>query len=147
MNYYYTIFTVINYTTKFNNFYKENYQLMDKKYKRMINVMLLREEAAKKKKTRGKKTPKSKVKSSDPWFVYILVCRDGTFYTGITKDLDRRLKMHNDGKASRYTRTRGPVRLVYHEKHKNRAQALVRECAIKGFPRKKKQKLIDGTNN
>ena len=46
------------------------------------------------------------------WFVYILRCRDGTFYTGITKDVVRRCRQHNEGTASRYTRSRRPVRLV-----------------------------------
>ncbi len=49
------------------------------------------------------------------WFVYILSCADGTLYCGITTDLARRRKQHNDGKASRYTRSRRPVRLMYQE--------------------------------
>lgn len=80
----------------------------------------------------------------EPWFLYILCCRDGTFYTGVAKDLARRFKMHNDGKASRFTRTRRPVELLYQEKCANRTAALIRECAVKALPRKKKEELISG---
>ena len=104
--------------------------IMNKKYKRMIKIMLKRENSSKKRK------PKEK------WFLYILKCSDGSFYTGITKDMERRLKMHNDGKASKYTRTRGPVELVYRENCKTHARALARECEIKTFSRIQKQELI-----
>ena len=80
--------------------------------------------------------------SSVDWFVYILKCQDGSLYTGITNDLERRLKMHNNGKASRYTRIRRPVVLLYHETCASRTQALVRECAVKALPRVKKEELI-----
>ncbi|HEY7426495.1 MAG TPA: GIY-YIG nuclease family protein [Gemmataceae bacterium] len=49
------------------------------------------------------------------WFVYVLSSADGTLYCGITTDVARRCKQHNDGKASRYTRSRHPVRVVYRE--------------------------------
>ncbi len=84
----------------------------------------------------------AKVRDPDSWELYILKCRDGSFYTGITTDLERRFKMHQDGKASRYTRTRRPVEVLYHEKCGSRTQALVRECAVKEFSRKKKEELI-----
>ena len=74
--------------------------------------------------------------------MYILQCCDGTFYTGITTDLERRLKMHQAGKASRYTRTRRPVEMLYQEKCGDRTTALVRECEVKEWPRAKKEKLI-----
>jgi putative endonuclease len=77
-----------------------------------------------------------------PWFLYILRCRNNTFYTGVTKDLERRLKMHNDGKASRYTRARRPVKMIYQEHCAGHAQALVRECQVKELSRKEKEKLI-----
>ena len=54
-------------------------------------------------------------RAAEIWFVYILRCVDGTLYTGITKDLARRCQQHNDGAASRYTRSRRPVKLVYQE--------------------------------
>ncbi len=86
---------------------------------------------------------KSKRKKSgrEPWFLYILECNGGTFYTGVTKDLERRLKMHNSGKASRYTRVHLPVKLLYHEICKNRTEALIRECAVKALPKSKKAEL------
>jgi len=85
-----------------------------------------------------------KVKDRGDWELYILKCCDGSFYTGITTDLERRLKMHQNGKASRYTRTRRPVEILYHEKCGSRTQALVRECAVKELSRKKKEELTLG---
>ena len=84
----------------------------------------------------------SPLPKSDQWFLYILKCKGGSLYTGVTKDLNRRFKMHKAGKASRYTRTRRPVKLLYQEMCGSRTQALVRECAVKAFPRKKKLSLI-----
>jgi putative endonuclease len=84
------------------------------------------------------------VKEPDDWELYILKCSDGSFYTGVTKDIERRLKMHQDGKASKYTRARRPVELLYHEYCGSRTQALVRECAVKELPRKKKEELVLG---
>ena len=78
------------------------------------------------------------------WFVYILSCADGSLYTGITNDLARRLKMHGAGRASRYTRSRLPVKLVYRERRADRSQALVRECAVKDLERSQKLDLIAG---
>jgi len=78
----------------------------------------------------------------DPWFVYILRCADGSWYTGITNDLQRRCRQHNDGKASRYTRCRRPTRLVYHEIVAGRSQALRREAAIKALSRQQKERLM-----
>jgi predicted GIY-YIG superfamily endonuclease len=76
------------------------------------------------------------------WVVYILRCGDGTFYTGITKDVGRRCRQHNDGKASRYTRSRRPTRLVYQEPQSDQAAALRREAAIKALSRREKAMLI-----
>lgn len=78
------------------------------------------------------------------WFVYILCCRDGTLYTGITTDLSRRLRQHNLGKASRYTRTRLPVELRYQEPQPDRSHALRREMAIKALSHAQKLRLIQG---
>ncbi len=78
----------------------------------------------------------------EPWFLYILRCENDAFYTGVTKDLKRRLKMHNNGRASRYTRARRPVRMVYHEDCAGHAQALVRECKVKALSRKEKEQLV-----
>lgn len=93
---------------------------------------------------RKRKASKRGVKNREKWFLYILKCSDGTFYTGITNDPDRRLKMHQAGKASRYTRTRRPVEVLYQEKCGNRSRALIRECEVKEWPRKKKNSLVTG---
>lgn len=80
----------------------------------------------------------------DSWLLYIVECRDGSLYTGITNDLERRLKQHNDGEASRYTRSRRPVVLRYREPCADRSTALVRELAIKLLSRSEKEALING---
>ncbi len=82
--------------------------------------------------------------TSDPWFVYIVRCADDSLYTGITKDVNRRFEQHNAGTASRYTRSRLPVVLEYHEVQKNQSEALKRELAIKALTRKEKELLIEG---
>ena len=80
-----------------------------------------------------------------PWFVYILRCRDGTLYTGITTDLGRRIEEHNAGKApgARYTRSRRPVALAYVEEAASRAAACRRETAIKRCDRLDKLALCE----
>ena len=77
------------------------------------------------------------------WVVYIVQCVDGTFYTGITNSLERRLKQHNAGTASRYTRYRLPVTLIYQEVQPTKSTALKRELEIKKLSRKAKQRLIN----
>jgi UV DNA damage endonuclease len=76
------------------------------------------------------------------WFVYLLRCASGSLYTGITNDLPRRLKQHNAGTASRYTRSRLPVTLVYQEPQASHSHALKRELAIKGLSRQEKESMI-----
>ena len=76
------------------------------------------------------------------WYVYILHCADDTLYTGITNHLDRRLKAHNAGTASRYTRVRRPVEMVYYEEAETKGDALRRELQIKALSRSNKMKLI-----
>ena len=78
----------------------------------------------------------------EEWRVYILKCRDNTLYTGICKNLTRRISQHRAGTASRYTRGRGPVTLVYSERAKDRSSALRRESEIKRMPRLAKTKLL-----
>ena len=80
--------------------------------------------------------------SGDGWFVYILQCADGSFYTGITTNLNRRYKQHNAGTASRCTRSRRPTCLVYQEAHASRSQASKREAAIKALSRRQKESMI-----
>ncbi len=77
-----------------------------------------------------------------PWFVYILECRDGSFYTGVTNNLERRQHQHNEGTASRYTRSRRPVTLRYQELCGSRSQALIRECSLRLLSRKEKEDLV-----
>jgi putative endonuclease len=74
--------------------------------------------------------------------VYLLRCRDGSLYTGITNDLARRLAAHRAGKGSAYTRSRRPLRLAYRETAPDRGAALRREAAIKRLPRTQKLALI-----
>lgn len=81
-------------------------------------------------------------KSKSSWWVYLLRCRDGTLYAGITTDPERRLKQHNAGTASKYTRARRPVAMVYRERAKSHGAALRRELAIKKLPRAAKDALI-----
>lgn len=76
------------------------------------------------------------------WHVYILQCADGTLYTGITNDLDRRLKAHNAGTASKYTRVRRPVTMVYQENADTKGDALRRELQIKSMSRQQKMALF-----
>lgn len=81
--------------------------------------------------------------SSDcKWFVYILECGDKSLYTGITNDIEKRLKAHNSGKGAKFTKYRCPVVLRYYEKVKDKSSALKREIAIKKLTRQKKLNLI-----
>ena len=76
------------------------------------------------------------------WVIYMLRCRDGSLYTGITNDLTKRLAAHRAGTGARYTRGRLPVRLVYREARATRGSALRREAAIKRLPRAAKLALV-----
>ena len=78
------------------------------------------------------------------WHTYIIECKDGTLYTGITNNLKRRIQAHNSGNGCRYTKFRFPVQLVYSEELPGKVEALKREAYIKGLPRKKKLELKDG---
>ena len=80
-------------------------------------------------------------------FVYMVECADKTLYTGWTTDVDRRLKAHNAGRGAKYTRERGPVRLVYVEEMPNRRAAMKRELEIKRMRRAEKLALIAETAN
>lgn len=79
----------------------------------------------------------------DKAYVYIVKCSDGTLYTGWTRDVASRIKVHNSGNGAKYTRSRGPVMLVYWEELADKSEALVREAAIKKMTRKQKLLLID----
>lgn len=76
------------------------------------------------------------------WYVYIVRCSDGTYYTGITTDVNRRLNEHNSGKGAKYTRSRVPVEIEEFKKFSSRSDATKEECRIKKLARIKKERLI-----
>ena len=77
------------------------------------------------------------------WSVYIVRCVDGSYYTGVAKDVERRLGQHNAGKGAAYTRSRRPVDLRFREDGFTRSQALVREAQIKSWDRPQKEKFLE----
>ena len=77
------------------------------------------------------------------WKLYILRCGDGTLYTGITTDVEKRLEAHRTGKGAKYTRGRGPLELVYREECGDHSTALKRELEIKKLSREEKEKMIE----
>ena len=80
---------------------------------------------------------------ANTWKLYILRCGDGTLYTGITTDVEKRLEAHRSGKGAKYTRGRGPLELVYSEECGDHSSALKRELEIKRLTREEKEKLIE----
>jgi putative endonuclease len=76
----------------------------------------------------------------DPWFVYVLLCGDGSLYTGIAKDVDARLRQHQAGKGAKYTRGRGPLRLCAKKKCSTKGDALRLELAVKALSKKDKMR-------
>jgi putative endonuclease len=106
---------------------------MKTKYRRMLRGMKVQEE----------QSPLEPAPAA-VWSLYILECADGSFYTGVTIDLDRRLRQHQEGTASRYTRIRRPVALVHREECGSRSLALSRECAVKSLSRSRKEELVRG---
>ncbi len=72
------------------------------------------------------------------YHLYILLCSDHSLYTGITKDIENRLKVHISGKGSKYVKSRAPFRLVYQERLNSKSSALKRELEIKSWSREKK---------
>ena len=76
------------------------------------------------------------------YFVYILRCGDDTLYTGSTDNIERRLAAHQSGKGAKYTRSRGPLTLVYQEELPDKSAALKREAAIKKLTRPQKLQLL-----
>jgi putative endonuclease len=86
------------------------------------------------------------VQSMSQWFVYMVRCSDGTYYTGVTTDLTRRVAEHNGmgglHKGAKYTKTRRPVELVYSEPGESRSSVQKREAVVRHYSRVEKQKLI-----
>ncbi|HEX9751276.1 MAG TPA: GIY-YIG nuclease family protein [candidate division Zixibacteria bacterium] len=81
---------------------------------------------------------------SKPWFVYLVRCRDGSIYAGITDDIEARITKHNSGKGAKYTAQRRPVTLLFSERHPDQGSARRREIQLKGWTRAKKEELITG---
>ncbi len=75
-------------------------------------------------------------------YTYIVQCSDGTFYTGWTNDLEKRIKDHNAGKGAKYTKARRPVVLVYYEEFATKEEAMRREWAVKHMERREKEAII-----
>ena len=76
------------------------------------------------------------------YYVYILRCKDGSYYTGHAKDVEKRFEMHKKGRGARYTRMHEPEKLVYSEQFENRGEAMKRERKIKTLSHNRKQQLI-----
>jgi putative endonuclease len=76
------------------------------------------------------------------YFTYILLCSDGSYYTGSTNDIKKRFKDHLSGKGARYTKSHKPKKIVYREEFATKSEALKREAEIKKWPRKKKERLV-----
>ncbi|MDP8253253.1 MAG: GIY-YIG nuclease family protein [Candidatus Kaelpia aquatica] len=83
-----------------------------------------------------------KIKRSGSFYVYILECSDGTFYTGYTKNIEARIGLHSSGKGAKYTRDRRPVKLAWVKEYKYFKRAFMRELEIKRMSRKKKEELV-----
>ena len=92
----------------------------------------------------NKNSKNNKNNSGGGWFVYVVRCADDTLYTGITTDIARRIGEHNAGRpiGARYTDTRRPVKLVYHECRANRAAAARREFELRNLSKPDKEKLV-----
>lgn len=75
-------------------------------------------------------------------FFYVLECKDGSLYAGYTNNLEKRLKLHNEGKAAKYTRGRGPVKLVYSQQFNDKSETLKAEYQFKKWTRKKKEEYL-----
>ena len=76
------------------------------------------------------------------FYVYILRCHDGTYYTGYTNDLEKRIATHNNDKGAKYVRGKGPLKLVYAKEYRYKRNALKEEARIKTLSRDKKNELI-----
>jgi putative endonuclease len=75
-------------------------------------------------------------------YFYVLTCKDGTLYGGYTNNLERRIRLHNEGKGAKYTRGRGPVSLTYYQSFEHKGDALKAEYQFKQLPRKKKEEFL-----
>lgn len=80
------------------------------------------------------------------FWVYVVECKDGTYYTGYTPDIESRLKLHNEGRGAKYTRDRRPVKLVWCKEYRYFKKAFLEEKRIKELTREQKEKLVNGKN-
>ncbi len=87
-----------------------------------------------------------KIKRSGRFYTYIVQCADGTYYTGYTPDLARRIELHNNGKGAKYTRARLPVKLVWSKEYRYFKKAFLEEKRIKTLRRRQKEKMVKGYN-
>lgn len=76
------------------------------------------------------------------WYVYLVECADGSFYTGISNNVEKRIVKHNSSQGAKYTKTRLPVKLIYKEKCGSKSDASKREYELKQLTRSQKEKLI-----
>ena len=83
-----------------------------------------------------------KFKRRSIFYVYVLECQDGTYYTGYTNNLENRIKLHNKGLGAKYTRNRRPVKLVWYKEYKYFKKAFKEELALKKLTHKQKEELI-----
>jgi len=79
--------------------------------------------------------------TKNKWYVYIIQCKDGTFYTGTTPDVNRRFLEHKEGRGGRYTLLHKPFKIIFCENFKTKQEALKRERQLKGWSHKKKENL------
>lgn len=85
--------------------------------------------------------------NNSDWYVYIVKCKDGSLYTGISLNIKRRIKQHNSGNGAKsIVKSKRPVKLIYSEKHNSQGNALRREKEIKGWRREKKVDLVRSIN-
>ncbi|OGG07019.1 hypothetical protein A3D05_02170 [Candidatus Gottesmanbacteria bacterium RIFCSPHIGHO2_02_FULL_40_24] len=77
------------------------------------------------------------------WFVYLLLCKDGSFYTGVSNNPQQRFLEHKNGKGGRYTRSHGAVKIIYTEKCESKSEAFKRESQIKGWSREEKIRTLN----
>jgi len=88
------------------------------------------------------KTKTNTANQSADWFLYLVRCRNGHLYTGISTDVTRRFAEHQAGKGAKYLRGKGPLQLVYQRKIGSRSEALKTEIKVKKMPRKAKESMI-----
>lgn len=87
-----------------------------------------------------------KFKRKDVFYVYIVECQNGTYYTGYTNDIENRIKLHNKGLGAKYLRGKSPIKLVYVKEYKYYKSAINKEISLKKLTRKQKEELVKNAN-